>query len=76
MIYTKDSTYSVGTISDCTDHRGPAVWTGLEKVLPIIISEKAKSVIIISDSTSQYRNKFPAFFTQKCANLKIENTCK
>ena len=40
MIHTKNSTWSVGATSDCTDHKAPDVWIGLEKVLPIIISEK------------------------------------
>ena len=34
VLFTKDSSHSVGTISGCTDHIALAVWTGLEKVLP------------------------------------------
>ena len=66
VIFTKDSSYSVGTISDCTDHNAFAVWIGLEKVLSTIISEKTNRVVIISASpTCQYRNKLSTFFAQK-----------
>ena len=63
VIYTANTTHSVGTISDCTDHKASTLWAGLHKILPMISSETTRKIIIISDSpTSQYRNKFSISF--------------
>ena len=60
-----------GTISDAKSHKAPAVWASLEKVLISFNLEQLKYLNVISDSpTSQYCNKYNAFFTKQFA---VEN---
>ena len=57
---------SHGTISDAKSRKAPAVWASLEKVLKSLNLEQLKYLYVISDSTtSQYRNKYNAFFTKR-----------
>ena len=59
------------TISDAKSHKAPAVWASLEKVLISFNLEQLKYLNVISDSpTSQYYNKYNAFFTKQFA---VEN---
>ena len=60
VIYTANTTHSVGTISD---HKASTLCAGSHKILPMISSETTRKIIIISDSpTSQYHNKFSISF--------------
>ena len=55
-----------GTISDAKSHKALAVWVSSEKVLTSLNLEQLKYLCVILDSpTSQYWNKYNAFFTKQ-----------
>ena len=71
VAYQLSGVSSHGTISDAKSHKAPAVWASLEKVLQSFNLEQLKYLYVILDSpTSQYRNKYNAFFTKRFA---VEN---
>ena len=74
VTYQSSGVSSHGTISDAKSHKALAVWASLEKVLESFNLEQLKYLYVISDSpTSQYRNKYNAFFTKRFA---VENNIR
>ena len=69
----KDSSVVISSycgISDYTNHRAPATWVSLERVLSQM-NDKITDVTIVSDSpTSQYRNKYMMWYIQSYAIKK------
>ena len=65
IAYQSIGVSSHGTIPDAKSSKVPAVWASLEKVLKSFNLEQLKYLYVISDSpTSQYHNKYNAFFTK------------
>lgn len=57
-IWFEISRYSRCAISDCTDHKAPAVMTSIQPILDELVKTGAKKINFISDSpTSQYGNR-------------------
>ena len=57
-IWTKPCNYSRTAISDCTDHKAPAIMTSIGPGLNDLVDKGIKIINVLSDSpTSQHRNR-------------------
>ena len=57
-IWTKPCNYSRTAISDCTDHKAPAIMTSIGPDLNDLVDKGIKIINVLSDSpTSQHRNR-------------------
>ena len=57
-IWTKPCNYSRTAISDCTDHKAPAIMTSIGPGLNDLADKGIKIINVLSDSpTSQHRNR-------------------
>ena len=74
-IWSKENCHSRCAISDCTDHKAPAVMTSIKPILDDILAKTDVTKInIISDSpTSQYRNRTMCWLLHSyCAENFVE----
>ena len=71
-IWKKQCNYSHTAISDCTDHKAPAIMTSMRLVLNDLVDKGIKKVNVVSDSpTSQYRNRRMVWILHCCCKEKM-----
>ena len=57
-LWTKEKKQPIASLSNCTDHKAPAVVTSLKEILRNLTAQGKTKINIISDSLlSQYQNK-------------------
>ena len=71
-IWTKQYNYSRTALSDCTDHKAPALMTSIQPILNDLVDKGIKKINVVSDSpTSQYQNRRMVWILHCCCKEKM-----
>ena len=71
-IWTKQCNYSRTALSDCTDHKAPALMTSIRPILNDLVDKGIKKINVVSDSpTSQYQNRRMVWILHCCCKEKM-----